>query len=268
MVAKTVPEVKKIELRLASVPAGAKVVDNVDGELLGVTPLVLTRPRGGTLTVRLEKDGYQASTRTMPLDGDRAFELTLEQQKAKKKEHKTPRDRDPSDVGAGETVAACDGSAGRARIADPRIRFPGDRLRRGRAGLLRLPLRREVVVAHEDVADGEQPAARPAGVRQGPGSHRQGGRRPVRGGGVGRSGAAAAVRRSICRPASSRSSSSTRRCTSDRSCPRPIRRGESASWIAGAATCGGSSGSRCSRGRPATPATFATCTSCSRASRC
>ena len=96
MVAKTVPEVKKIELRLASVPAGAKVVDNVDGELLGVTPLVLTRPRGGTLTVRLEKDGYQASTRTMPLDGDRAFELTLEQQKAKKKEHKTPRDRDPS----------------------------------------------------------------------------------------------------------------------------------------------------------------------------
>jgi serine/threonine-protein kinase len=96
MVAKTVAEVKKIELRLASVPAGAKVVDNVDGELLGVTPLVLTRPRGGTLTVRLEKDGYQASTRTMPLDGDRAFELTLEQQKAKKKEHKPPRDRDPS----------------------------------------------------------------------------------------------------------------------------------------------------------------------------
>jgi len=88
--------VKKIELRLASVPTGATVVDNVDGELLGVTPLVLTRPRGGTLTVRLEKDGYLASTRTMPLDGDRAFELTLEQQKAKKKEHKPPRDRDPS----------------------------------------------------------------------------------------------------------------------------------------------------------------------------
>jgi serine/threonine-protein kinase len=93
--AKTVAEVKTIELRLASVPAGAKVVDNIDGELLGVTPLVLTRPRGGTLTVRLEKDGYQASTRTMPLDSDRAFELTLEQQKAKKREHK-PRDRDPS----------------------------------------------------------------------------------------------------------------------------------------------------------------------------
>jgi serine/threonine-protein kinase len=91
------PAVKKIELRLASVPAGAKVVDNVDGELLGVTPLVLTRPRGGTLTLRFEKDGYSASTRTMPLDGDRAFELTLEQQqKPKKKEHKAPREREPS----------------------------------------------------------------------------------------------------------------------------------------------------------------------------
>jgi hypothetical protein len=92
-----VPQVKKIELRLASVPAGAKVVDNVDGELLGVTPLVLTRPRGGTLTVRLEKDGYLATTRTMPLDGDRAFELTLEQQKPKKKEHRTPRDPSTSE---------------------------------------------------------------------------------------------------------------------------------------------------------------------------
>ena len=73
-------------------PAGAKVVDNVDGELLGVTPLVLTRPRGGTLTLRFEKDGYSASTRTMPLDGDRAFELTLEQ-KPKKRERKP---REPS----------------------------------------------------------------------------------------------------------------------------------------------------------------------------
>ena len=87
----TVAAPKEIELRLASVPAGAKVVDNVDGELLGLTPLVLTRPRGGTLTLRFEKDGYNASTRTMPLDGDRAFELTLEQ-KPRKKERKTPRE--------------------------------------------------------------------------------------------------------------------------------------------------------------------------------
>jgi hypothetical protein len=82
------PEVK-VELRLASIPAGAKVVDNGDGEMLGLTPLVLTRPRGGTMTLRFEKDGYTASTRTMPLDGDRAFELTLEQKP--KKQHK-PRE--------------------------------------------------------------------------------------------------------------------------------------------------------------------------------
>src|SRR4051812_38505534 len=85
---------KKIELRLASVPAGAKVVNNVDGEMLGVTPLVLTRPRGGTMTLRFEKDGYAASTRTMPLDGDRSFELTLEQKP--KKQHK-PRESSSSE---------------------------------------------------------------------------------------------------------------------------------------------------------------------------
>jgi hypothetical protein len=78
---------QKVELRIASVPAGARVVNNVDGEMLGVTPLVLSRPRGGSLTLRVEKDGYTANTRTLPLDGDRAFELTLDQ-KPKKKEHK------------------------------------------------------------------------------------------------------------------------------------------------------------------------------------
>ena len=87
-----VAQAKKVEVRLASIPAGAKVVDNVDGQLLGLTPLVLTRPRGGTLTLRFEKDGYSASTRTMALDGDRAFELTLEQ-KPKKRERKP---REPS----------------------------------------------------------------------------------------------------------------------------------------------------------------------------
>jgi serine/threonine-protein kinase len=81
---------KKVELRLASTPSGAKVVDNVDGELLGLTPLVLTRPRGGTLTLRFEKDGYNSNTKTMPLDGDRAFELTLEQKP--KKRDKKPRE--------------------------------------------------------------------------------------------------------------------------------------------------------------------------------
>jgi len=83
---------KAVELRLASIPSGAKVVDSAGGELLGVTPLVLSRPRGGSLTLRFEKDGYTASTRTMPLDGDRSFELTLEQ---KPKSH-VHRPREPS----------------------------------------------------------------------------------------------------------------------------------------------------------------------------
>jgi len=90
-----VPVPVKVELRLASNPAGAKVVDNVGGELLGVTPLVLTRPRGGSVTLRFEKDGYLASTRTMPLDGDRAFELTLDA-KPKKKDRK-PHETGPSE---------------------------------------------------------------------------------------------------------------------------------------------------------------------------
>jgi serine/threonine-protein kinase len=81
---------KNVELRLASLPPGAQVVDDAGGEMLGVTPLVLRRPRGGAVTLRFEKDGYTASTRTMPLDADRAFELTLEQ-KPKKREHK-PRE--------------------------------------------------------------------------------------------------------------------------------------------------------------------------------
>jgi hypothetical protein len=59
-----------------------------------MTPLVLTRPRGGTLTLRIEKDGYNASTRTMALDGDRAFELTLEQ-KPRRREHERERERAP-----------------------------------------------------------------------------------------------------------------------------------------------------------------------------
>jgi eukaryotic-like serine/threonine-protein kinase len=87
---------KKVEVRLASIPGGAKVVDSADGALLGMTPLVLTRPRGGTLTLRIEKDGYNASTRTMALDGDRAFELTLEQKPKKREREREHKPREPS----------------------------------------------------------------------------------------------------------------------------------------------------------------------------
>jgi hypothetical protein len=71
-------------------------VDDADGALLGTTPLVLTRTRGGSMKVRFEKDGYGASTRSMELDGDRTLELTLEQSvhktKAKPRPPRPPRD--------------------------------------------------------------------------------------------------------------------------------------------------------------------------------
>ena len=90
------------------------MVDNVDGQLLGLTPLVLTRPRGGTLTLRFEKDGYSASTRTMALDGDRAFELTLEQ-KPKASQAREPRNAARAVDRAGEACKIPEGRwSGRA----------------------------------------------------------------------------------------------------------------------------------------------------------
>jgi len=85
------PAPKKVELRLVSVPAGARVLDDADGAVLGTTPLVLKRPLGGSMRVRFEKDGYGPSTRTMALDGDQTLELTLPQNAPKAK----PRPRPP-----------------------------------------------------------------------------------------------------------------------------------------------------------------------------
>jgi hypothetical protein len=67
------------------------VLDGDDGAVLGTTPLVLTRPHGGSMKIRFEKDGYGPSTRTMELDGDQTLELTLEQ-KAKARPRHRPRD--------------------------------------------------------------------------------------------------------------------------------------------------------------------------------
>ena len=79
-----------------SVPAGARVLDETDGAVLGTTPLVLKRPLGGTMKVRFEKDGYGASSRTMDLDGDHTLELTLPQNapkaKSKPRPPRPPRD--------------------------------------------------------------------------------------------------------------------------------------------------------------------------------
>ena len=78
---------KQVTLRVESDPAGARVVNEPDGAVLGLTPLVLKRPPGAALNVRLEKDGYGASKRAIPTDSDLTIELTLEP-KAKPRPHR------------------------------------------------------------------------------------------------------------------------------------------------------------------------------------
>ena len=84
------PAPKKVELRLVSLPPGALVRDDADGAVLGTTPLVLTRPFGGSIKVRLEKDGFGPSTRTLDLDGDHTLELTLPEAAPKAKARPRP----------------------------------------------------------------------------------------------------------------------------------------------------------------------------------
>jgi eukaryotic-like serine/threonine-protein kinase len=84
---------KKVTVRLESDPPGATVVDDVAGGVLGTTPLVLSRPRGGTLKVRMEKDGYAPNPHDVSLDDDTTVELTLEHKPVPKAPHvrRTPR---------------------------------------------------------------------------------------------------------------------------------------------------------------------------------
>jgi eukaryotic-like serine/threonine-protein kinase len=86
----------KVTLRLASIPAGAKVLNDGNGEVLGTTPLVLTRPIGGSIKLKFEKTGYVANAREIPLDTDHTVDLTLEQKKAKIKKQKAAADDEPA----------------------------------------------------------------------------------------------------------------------------------------------------------------------------
>ena len=203
----------------------------------------------------------------MPLDGDRAFELTLDHRSRRSKSTRQPRDRDRR-LGAGEAVSGGDGPARRARFADPGGRLPGHHLRGGGAGLLRLPLRRRASVRSKaSLMEGNQQLAQLLSS-QVQDRIDEVDARAVRGDRVGRHRRDRPPSSSICPPASSRWRA--RRGAEDPldRTRRPIRRGAGASWTAGRATSRGWSGSRCSRGRPTSRATSATCTSCSRASRC
>ncbi|HZL20237.1 MAG TPA: protein kinase [Polyangia bacterium] len=92
---------KKVTVRLESDPPGANVVDAVAGGVLGTTPLVLTRPRGGTLEIRMEKDGFSPNLHAVSLDDDQTIELTLEHKAAPrphvhKASHAEPVDSEPA----------------------------------------------------------------------------------------------------------------------------------------------------------------------------
>lgn len=60
---------ERIQLRVDSRPAGARVVDSATGRLLGVTPYSALRARGtGTLGMRVELQGHQTARVELPLD--------------------------------------------------------------------------------------------------------------------------------------------------------------------------------------------------------
>ena len=54
------------------------MVDTASQTALGVTPVVVERPRASApLTVRIDKRGYTAATEVLAFDGDRAETVTL-----------------------------------------------------------------------------------------------------------------------------------------------------------------------------------------------
>ncbi len=74
----TPPAPAEVTVVVESEPSGAKVIGS-DDQVLGATPLTLTRPaRGADLTLRIEKDGYVTVSRSVALVRDETLSLTLE----------------------------------------------------------------------------------------------------------------------------------------------------------------------------------------------
>ncbi len=79
-----------------SEPSGAKVI-GADDQVLGATPLTLTRPaKGPSLSLRLEKDGYIPVTRTVSLVRDETLSLTLERKPKPASKPKRPAVDEPA----------------------------------------------------------------------------------------------------------------------------------------------------------------------------
>ncbi|HVV16607.1 MAG TPA: serine/threonine-protein kinase [Polyangia bacterium] len=84
------PAPRTVTVRVESDPPGASVVNAASGGVLGVTPVTLTRPRGGALKLRLEKDGFTPNAHDVALDDDQTIELTLEHKPKPRPHHPRP----------------------------------------------------------------------------------------------------------------------------------------------------------------------------------
>ncbi len=92
------PAPKTVTVHVESDPPGASVVNAASGGVLGVTPLTLTRPKGGSLKLRLEKEGYNSNSHDIALEADQTIELSLEQKpKATPKPHPHHSHASPAD---------------------------------------------------------------------------------------------------------------------------------------------------------------------------
>ena len=154
---------RKVELRLVSVPAGARVVDDVDGAVLGIDAAGVDAPARRDAELRFEKDGYGPEHAD---DGAGRRPSAGADARAEGQERsRSHSPRDPSSEPAKLVRGEVHGPAGRTRFGDSGVRLPGHHLRGGGAGVLRLSLRGRVVGAQQGVADGGQPAAGAAADR-------------------------------------------------------------------------------------------------------
>jgi serine/threonine-protein kinase len=77
-----------VSVHVESSPAGARVVDVEAGDLLGATPLSLSRPKGSSLKLRLEKEGYAPAVREVSLDADQKLQFSLDKRAKSHAAHK------------------------------------------------------------------------------------------------------------------------------------------------------------------------------------
>jgi hypothetical protein len=86
----------EVTLVVESEPSGARVV-GADDQVLGATPLTLTRPaKGPGLSLRVEKDGYVTVSRTVSLVRDETLSITLERKPRPASKPKRPAVDEPA----------------------------------------------------------------------------------------------------------------------------------------------------------------------------